>query len=933
MSGSIVRAIGWQVGVEERYLGVNPSGESVALYQTNSTTDDEDANIFKVTERTGFDNIQCIQYSSQRPGRTGLGLLDGHCMIFDITNSEEAPLVLRPRQARSCNSISFNNEGLVALGYDRGRQDNSVQIWQVDRAEPTKMGSYVQNESISSVAFSPSEASKLVTGSYKLLREFDLRTGKPVYQLATRCTLNVCMDPSNPHIYASNSEDGSLAIWDRRKLSDLAGSHGSSAVLNETPVLFFHKLLGDYQRRTSGVPYHFSSLANGELSALFDGDLVRRWQIGVVPPLKSELRQYETILEQSKSENPNFTPRVSKPRGSLFISKVSDVHTKYERVISFDYARSATQQYGLDLVCMRQSGSVYKMPVKESQTALHFDCYNGLSFSGPSGTCTKLMAHEPAPTKPDVQEVSSTPVKSPSGDVSPTTSVTPSVDMFIDRDTATMTSDALLGYDICSVMRKRAVLGYSTDCGKNMSVIESLDTLEAQSQLHNTWKWIDISRRQVTSGKMSYENFDFGYMGVYGVWTMPEGFRISERYFGDSKKMTDREILAAAKAIVARRQEEIKSMAAPVIGFKGSSQKETQRRLAMYVIGWDFSINELEEKYERLVSKGDYTRAAGWALFHGNIQRAVNLLGSSPDETLRIISTAMAGYSAFKDTPTNNTWKDQCRQLASDLDDPYLRVIFAYIADGNWWDVLDENALPLREKLGVALRFLKDSDLDLYLERLVNEETKRGEVEGIIVSGITHEGIDLLQSFVDRTSDTQSACMIASFACPKYFEDVRVDLWCDSYRTLLNSWGLFAQRAKFDVARRGLSLRMNGQVMSKLVPRQVYLQCTNCHQSLSEVGAKLKPNGKVCPHCGYPLPRCAICLITQGESVPEELIHVSVANRGGKDEDATRDTPFKEWFSFCLSCNHCMHAGHAEEWFSKHYVCPVPDCNCKCNSR
>lgn len=48
---------------------------------------------------------------------------------------------------------------------------------------------------------------------------------------------------------------------------------------------------------------------------------------------------------------------------------------------------------------------------------------------------------------------------------------------------------------------------------------------------------------------------------------------------------------------------------------------------------------------------------------------------------------------------------------------------------------------------------------------------------------------------------------------------------------------------------------------------------------------------------------------------------------------ATNESQFKEWFSFCLSCNHCMHAGHAEEWFSKHYVCPVPDCECKCNNR
>jgi len=35
-------------------------------------------------------------------------------------------------------------------------------------------------------------------------------------------------------------------------------------------------------------------------------------------------------------------------------------------------------------------------------------------------------------------------------------------------------------------------------------------------------------------------------------------------------------------------------------------------------------------------------------------------------------------------------------------------------------------------------------------------------------------------------------------------------------------------------------------------------------------------------------------------------------------------------FNFCLSCNHGMHAGHAKEWFERHTVCPVPDCECSC---
>lgn len=89
----------------------------------------------------------------------------------------------------------------------------------------------------------------------------------------------------------------------------------------------------------------------------------------------------------------------------------------------------------------------------------------------------------------------------------------------------------------------------------------------------------------------------------------------------------------------------------------------------------------------------------------GDIPKAVEILGSAKKERLRLIATAIAGYLAYKDLPGNNAWRQQCRKMSSELDDPYLRVIFAFIADNDWWDILYEPAISLRERLGVALRF------------------------------------------------------------------------------------------------------------------------------------------------------------------------------------------------------------------------------------
>jgi WD40 repeat protein len=1000
MSGSILRARGWNVGDEEQYLAVSPNAEIVSLYQTNNQAINEEDNILKVAERTGFENIQCINYSNAKPGLTAIGQLNGKCLLFDIRNTQIEPVILKPLQSRSCNSVSFNENGLIAMGYDRGRQDHSIHVWDINSfqrgdflGKTSKIFSCITNESISSLSFCPNEPKNFVTGSYKLLREYDVRSNQPIYQIATRCTLNISVNPFTPFMFASNSEDGSLAIWDRRKLSEsfqINNAPQNTAVSSEGPILLFNKLLNDYQRRTNGSPYRFSSVQSGEIGALFDGDLVRRWKIENIPPLSSELSQYEQIFESSKRENPAFVSKIAKPAGSMFISKVHDTKTKYERVISFDYAPSKTSAYGIDLVCMRQSGSIYKMKVIDSQNGIVFNSYNDVAFCGSNGVCSKFVKDEVTDRTRNINDkVSGLSITNQAGESlgnghvdteddaiqnngankiiigkdSNTDYTKKKVDVYVgEAETMCLTPDKLLENDICTSIRRRATRGYGVDAKKNMEILDSMETYETQLHLKNAWKWIDISYNLISAGKMNFADFDFGYLGVLGIWNMDKDFMIFNRYSG-FRNVTEKDVTNAARGIVERRSKECNLLAKPVIGFSGRSSKEIQRRLAMYVIGWDFGVRDLEEKYISLIANGNYERAAGWAIFHGDVNRAITILGESNNESYRIMSTAIAAYTAFKDSDTNNTWKDRCRQLASDLADPYLRIIFAYVADGNWWDVLDESALPLRERLGVALRFLPDSELEIYLNRLAESVIERGDVEGIILTGITMNGIKLLQSFVDRNNDIQSACLIATFASPKYFFDERVENWVENYRSLLNSWSLFSARAKFDIARTRLSKKLNEQNYFKHVPRQLYLQCINCHKSITrddssdiEEYAK-KPrktnNNHSCDHCGYPLPRCAICLITQGVSVPKEIMHMRNPNieedlnigfRQGSNglnrlkptENSRRDqseSQFKEWFSFCLSCNHCMHVGHAEEWFAKHYVCPVPDCECKCNNR
>ncbi|KAK6459222.1 uncharacterized protein RJT20DRAFT_143748 [Scheffersomyces xylosifermentans] len=990
MSGSIVRALNWDAGYEQQFIAVNPIGDEVLLYQTNHEDPGIESNdLIKLNSRTGFENIQCSSYSLINRGITGVGSISGNISIFDINSNTSSILKLRPKQNRPCNAISFNNNNLIVGGFDKGRQDNSLQIWNIEHYSRNSTNdhikrpvtTYLPNEAVLSAIFYPDREGSILCGSYKFLREIDLRTDQPVFQMATKCTLGLTVDHFHNHLFQSFSEDGSLAIWDRRKLTAINSMKSkaplsSGNVITETPVLQFVKLLSDASARKNQNPcVRYSTIRGGEFSAVFNGDLIRRWNTGVVPAttspsLENKSTKDSSILHSLKMQS----QQQYSSEESLFVGLVLDVKTDFERVVSFDYSPDITSHTSTNFVCMRQSGSVFRMPAVECIEALDFNSLNEFTIAGPEGTLTKFADKEIfTKLKTNASKLAELGIIDESrkyseaefsedieSTVDDESAIAPYeqegrdnrynfADLEIDIPlNAMLDASAVISYDICSTIRKRAILGYGIDCDENIRVLEDLDAIDKQVFLRNTWKWLGLAKKSLEKGTMISEGIDLGYQGVLGIWEGVEELNNQKRTSPETGPITDSWFSHAVKNIVSSKGKKTAG-----INISSSSERKAQRKLCLIVSGWYLADNEFEEKLNILVSLGYSEKAAGWAVFHGDVPKAIEILANAKKERLRLMSTAVAGYLAYKNSNVNSPWKDQCRKMASELDDPYLRAIFAFIADNDWWDVLDEHSLPLRERLGVALRFLSDKDLNVYLHRIADTVVNKGELEGLILTGITPRGIDLLQSYVDRTSDVQTAALIAAFGSPRYFSDERVKHWVDCYRNLLNSWGLFSVRAKFDVARTKLSKNAVGNSTIKPSPKQVYLQCTRCNKNISKPKSSntlpgnnpqaiLKQFNKMnhfnkpakddivaCPHCGAPLPRCSVCLLTLGTPLPlepsEKLSETTQANK--------IENKFREWFSFCLSCNHGCHAHHAEEWFSKHYVCPVPDCNCRCNSK
>ncbi|KAH0514512.1 WD repeat-containing protein mio [Microtus ochrogaster] len=348
-----------------------------------------------------------------------------------------------------------------------------------------------------------------------------------------------------------------------------------------------------------------------------------------------------------------------------------------------------------------------------------------------------------------------------------------------------------------------------------------------------------------------------------------------------------------------------------------------ERILALQLCGWVKKGTDVDVGpfLNSLVQEGEWERAAAVALFNLDIRRAIQILneGASSEKgdlNLNVVAMALSGYTDEK----NSLWREMCSTLRLQLNNPYLCVMFAFLtSEAGAYD-------------GVLL--------NKYIEKLTNEMKEAGNLEGILLTGLTKDGVDLMESYVDRTGDVQTAsyCMLQGSPLD-VLKDERVQYWIENYRNLLDAWRFWHKRAEFDIHR------------SKLDPSskplaQVFVSCNFCGKSISYScssvphqgrgfsqygvsGSPTKSKVTSCPGCRKPLPRCALCLINMGTPV-------SSCPGGSKSDekvDLSKDkklAQFNNWFTWCHNCRHGGHAGHMLSWFRDHAECPVSACTCKC---
>eukprot|EP00127_Corallochytrium_limacisporum_P003496 Clim_evm124s149 gene=Clim_evmTU124s149 len=399
-----------------------------------------------------------------------------------------------------------------------------------------------------------------------------------------------------------------------------------------------------------------------------------------------------------------------------------------------------------------------------------------------------------------------------------------------------------------------------------------------------------------------------------------------------------------------------------------------------------------------------HEQAAALAIWQSDINYAIQVLKEADARTgdqqhmFSIMAIALAGYSAStSDSSHSNMWITNAKTISREIEDPYIRGAFSFLTceDAKFADVLEDDNIHLADRIGIAVRFLDDRKLALWMFKEQAKYIKAGNLTGLMLTGWAQEGIDLMQQYMDQTSDVQTVALLAmQWRDQAWLESIQVRTWMDMYRELLNRWTLFLDRAKLDVAvgatnRHSPQLLVRCSFCGKSVAAEAYtappLKATNAggatnvsggagDQSAGVVTGMSPPSEdgmlvgsagaytpmsirasqtagsagiggsgtKIFPEGGHP----RRCTHTKLSSCPHChkplprccicLLHMSAfstkASLGFHNPQLAFESDLDQWFTWCQNCRHGGHLSHIIEWFDRHTICPVSGCKCQCGS-
>ena len=734
-------------------------------------------------------------------------------------------------------------------------------------------------------------------------------SGNRNLQAPTRNINNIAIDPLDENYFASSGSTGdpSVTVWDKRWIAQSSsGSQTNGAVFNFSPAVEVVGLTTVWSLRYSGVRRGRLALcaSTGEIKVMDMMD-------ANTSPLHTSDYLPSNPYGGGSWQSNRYVSRVRKVQEPIR-QRANKGHDDGTRAVAFDWAQETSTESEQSMLILRSSREVEVLQMPLVDTHVNVNARQDLSTvrndvavleskpqMGTDQSTTNLEQSIAEPTDP-VNNTASSGFLGKDGE--------------LDGVSSEETSHIQNLLAPANVAEERCRRGYGLDCEKNMKVIAG------DWHLERLWEIVGRFHDQAADNGMVHAGLDLSYVGVADIWSETAG-NLAKRRSPSRKTQVDDAIIGL------NNDHELPA-------FEGErTEFPEHRQLCLAACGWKFTTDTLEAECQELIERGKYYLSIVQAVLHGYIHIALNLLRT----LIRSKTIPNIGLGALLASDTiNEEQREMCQWMAADTSDPGLKALLTFLITGDWRDVMKTHYLHLGYRVALGLKYLNDTELSGFMQTETARVIRNGDLEGILLTGLGERSLELFQTYLTRSADLQTVVLATAFTNPRYVDDVRWEMWRDTYFDQLQSWRCFHERARFTVkharlCRKGLVVLKDGKgqvsrqgshLPSSSSPSPsapvapVTLKCNHCQAPLARGHASLAPlqpatpsteaprtpgttpmpattghssakiqgalaanSGTVCLRCGRHMPRCALCNLWLGTPTTSPSLSSSSSTR------------------------------------------------------
>lgn len=117
----------------DEFMTISLSNRSIQLYAATGHANPGNFEYQKLSKHTEWNHLNTYDWSPVNHGLVAIGTAQGDVQLLRVDDDSNASIALPLKLQRSCQTVAFNTNGLLAVGLDRVRNDSCLQVWDVNQ--------------------------------------------------------------------------------------------------------------------------------------------------------------------------------------------------------------------------------------------------------------------------------------------------------------------------------------------------------------------------------------------------------------------------------------------------------------------------------------------------------------------------------------------------------------------------------------------------------------------------------------------------------------------------------------------------------------------------------------------------------------------------------------------------------------------------------